>query len=279
MPDNVTEMPLVEFDVPLPKIVKVIGVDNREYVFCLPINTLQKMETVLGTLNVSRVSNLLKAVVWAAEAAGMQGVNERTISNMFRGALGLQKLQDCVFELMNLVEKDDRSLAPFVPSAVEVIIAALDLAKMERGDVVLDPGCGDGRVLELACERGAYGVGHEINGPRAQLARDRLSRFVDRYEILETDGTGADFKRADIVFLYLLTASNEKLRPLLEKQLKPGARVVSHDFDLKGTGWTRTGHKVVKIADDDRLHNVYCFTYTAPVNDGPVSEATPLTTA
>lgn len=260
MPDAATKEE-VDFDVPLPKIVKADGTDNRQYTFALPINAIVRMEQELGTLNVSRISHLLRAVVWAAEAAGMHGVTERTVSQMFRGAVGMQKLQALVLELMGLKEVDVRSLAPFVPSPVEVIVAALDLAQMERGDRVLDPGCGDGRILELVCERGGYGVGHEINAERAALARERLARFTDRFEVHETDGREADFGQADIIFLYLLTESNNILRPLIEAKYKPGARVVSHDFIISGTGWMQTGHKAIRIDGDARIHNVYCYRY------------------
>jgi len=261
---DVVEIPIAEFEVPLPKVVTVVGTDNRTYSFSLPINAIVRMEQELGSLNVSRISHLLRAVVWAAEAAGMHGINERTVATMFRGPAGMAKLQSLVIELMNLKETDARSLAPFVPSPIEVIVAALDLARMERGDKVLDPGCGDGRTLELACERGGYGIGHEINAERAQLARDRLARFTDRFEVHETDGREADFGQADIIFLYLLTESNNILRPIIEKQIKPGARVVSHDFIVSGTGWTQTGHKALRIDGDARVHNVYCYRYQPP---------------
>lgn len=264
---NVAEMDRVEFEIPPPKVVKVTGADGRDYSLSLPANVLVQMEEETGSLNVGRISHLLKIVSMAAEAAGMHGVTPQTVGKMFRGAAGLKKLQDVVFELLNIAERDERSYAPFVPTPVEIGLAALDLADFTSGDVVVDPGCGDGRILELVCERGGYAIGHEINANRAELSRKRLAQFPDRFEIIEEDGRTAAFEKADIVFLYLLTDTNNLLRPILEKKLRPGAYVVSHDFIMTGKGWRQTGHKALKLEGEDRVHNVYAYKFTPQAVD------------
>lgn len=267
---NVAEMDRVEFDIPLPKVVKMRGADNREYSLSLPANVLVEMETETGSLNVGRIAHLLKIVSLAASAAGMHGVTPEAVGKIFRGAAGLKKLQDVVFELLNIAERDERSYAPFVPTAVEIGMAALDLADFTSGDTVIDPGCGDGRILELVCERGGYSIGYEINKGRAELSRTRLAQFPERFEIHEEDGRNAPFERADVVFLYLLTDTNNLLRPVLEKKLKPGAVVASHDFLMNGPGWKQIGHKAIKLEGEDRVHNVYAYKFTPqkPLDSG-----------
>lgn len=274
MADTAIEMERAEFEVPLPRVVKLKGADNREYSLSLPASVLVQMEEETGSLSVGRISHLLKIVSLAATAGGMHGVTPDTVGRMFRGAAGLKKLQDVVYELLNIAERDERSYAPFVPTNIEIAMAALDLADFASGDVVVDPGCGDGRVLELVCERGGYGIGYEINTNRAELSRTRLAQFPERFEIHEEDGRTAPFERADIVFLYLLTDTNNLLRPVLEEKLKPGAVVVSHDFLMKGKGWKQIGHKAMKLEGEDRVHNVYAYKFV-PQNSLDSAEESP----
>ena len=132
-----------------------------------------------------------------------------------------------------------QSLAPYIPTPEDVVDRMLAFAKVTKDDVVYDLGCGDGRIpIAAARKYGAKGVGLDIDSHLIDVARsnakaagvDRLVQFHVQ-NVLE-----ADVSSATVVTLYLLTSSNERLRPMLTRQLKPGARIVSHAFSM-GRDW------------------------------------------
>ena len=129
----------------------------------------------------------------------------------------------------------ERSLTPFVPSPPEVVDRMLTLAKVGPGDVVYDLGCGDGRIVIAAAQKfGARGVGVDID-PRLVIqaeANAKAAGVQNRVKFLIEDAMKVDVSDATVVTLYLLSASNVKLRPLLTKQLRKGARIVSHSFAI-----------------------------------------------
>ena len=131
-----------------------------------------------------------------------------------------------------------QSLAPYVPTPDDVVERMLDLAEVKRGDVVYDLGSGDGRIPIAAARRGARGVGIEIDPKRIEesKANARAAGVTDRVEFRQEDAMAVDVSPATVVTLYLLSSSNTRLRPILTRQLKPGARVVSHAFSM-GTSW------------------------------------------
>jgi hypothetical protein len=137
------------------------------------------------------------------------------------------------------VAGDPRSLAPFVPTPAALVERMLDAAGLAPGEVLIDPCCGDGRVLAAACARGARAVGYELDSRRAVLARESVSKMAA--EVHEGDGALAEFGTADVIFLYTLPASNGKLQPSLIAQCKPTCRVVSHAFDMPGWVPYQTG--------------------------------------
>lgn len=127
------------------------------------------------------------------------------------------------------------SLAPFVPTPQDVVERMLAVAGVTKSDVVFDLGSGDGRLVITAAKKyGARGVGVDIDPERVAESRanakregvEHLVRF-ERQDALETD-----VSEATVVTLYLLSSSNMKLRPILTRQLKPGARIVSHAFGM-----------------------------------------------
>ena len=123
----------------------------------------------------------------------------------------------------------------FVPTPQNVVAAMLKLANVQRGDIVYDLGCGDGRlVITAAKEHGARAVGIDINPERIKESQEnaRQAGVTDRVSFRNEDLFEADIKEASVVTLYLLQSLNEKLRPKLWKELKPGTRVVSHTFDM-----------------------------------------------
>ena len=150
------------------------------------------------------------------------------------------------------------SLAPYVATPPVIVEQMLSFARVGPGDVVYDLGCGDGRVVIEAARRGARGVGVELDPNVARQARDnaRRSRVSDRIEILEQDALSVDLSKATVVSLYLSRASNEKLRPRLQAQLPPGARIVSHEFDMGD--WSPSA--MLRVWDDSSgFHTLYLW--------------------
>jgi SAM-dependent methyltransferase len=129
----------------------------------------------------------------------------------------------------------DRNLAPFVATPDDVVERMLRLANVGPRDVVYDLGCGDGRIVIMAAVKfGARGVGVDIdanliNQAEANANAAGVSR---RVKFLVQDAMTVDVSDASVVTLYLLSASNVKLRPILTKQLRRGARIVSHSFAM-----------------------------------------------
>lgn len=124
---------------------------------------------------------------------------------------------------------------PYVRTPDKVVTAMLKLANVKASDVVYDLGCGDGRiVIAAAKEYGARGVGIDIDPERIQEARENARKAgveaLVKFEV--NDLFAADIRNATVVALYLLPDVNLRLRPKLLKELKPGTRVVSHDFHM-----------------------------------------------
>ncbi len=126
------------------------------------------------------------------------------------------------------------SLAPFVPTPQDVVQRMLSLADVKSGDVVYDLGSGDGRLVIAAAKLGARGVGIDIDPQRIEESRAnaKAAGVSDKVEFRLQDALEADVSDATVVTLYLLSSSNAKLRPKLTAQLKPGARIVSHQFGM-----------------------------------------------
>lgn len=123
----------------------------------------------------------------------------------------------------------------FVPTDFQVVIAMLKLAEVTAKDTVYDLGCGDGRfVVTAARQFGARGVGIDIDPERISEARELAQRTGAEAQVrfVQGDLFEADISEATVVTLYLLTRLNLKLRPKLQKELRPGTRIVSHAFDM-----------------------------------------------
>jgi len=128
-------------------------------------------------------------------------------------------------------------IVPYVPTPQDIVEKMLELAKVEPDDVVYDLGSGDGRIVITAAQKfGARAVGVELDPDLFKQSSDRLKELglESRAQILHENMFTVSVRRATVVTLYLLTSVNEKLRPMLEKQLRPGARIVSHDFQVPG---------------------------------------------
>ncbi|MEN3748285.1 class I SAM-dependent methyltransferase [Sphingomonas sp. HF-S3] len=123
---------------------------------------------------------------------------------------------------------------PYVPTPPEVVAGMLDLAELKAGERLVDLGSGDGRIPIAAARRGATALGVEIDHRLVTRARS-LAQIADqsaRARFLRADLFTVSLRDADVVTLYLLPDVNEKLKPKLLNELRPGARVVSHAFDM-----------------------------------------------
>ncbi|MCY7391896.1 MAG: class I SAM-dependent methyltransferase [Leptolyngbyaceae cyanobacterium CAN_BIN12] len=123
----------------------------------------------------------------------------------------------------------------FIPTPAVVVKGMFALLQVTPQDVIYDLGCGDGRILITAAQQfGAQGVGIDVDRDRIHEAKANAiaAGVSDRVTFHHQNLYESDFRRATIVVLYLLTHLNLKLKPQLFRQLKPGTRVVSHDFDM-----------------------------------------------
>jgi cyclopropane fatty-acyl-phospholipid synthase-like methyltransferase len=153
-------------------------------------------------------------------------------------------------------ERPTPNLGRFEPSPIEVVERMLQLANVTQDDVVYDLGSGDGRILITAAKTyGARGIGYDIDPERVKDANENAKKAgVDgRVKFIQGDLFEADLKEATVVTLYLLQSLNMKLRPKLFAELKPGTRIVSHDFDMGD--WKP--EQTVKVQVNGRDHTVY----------------------
>jgi SAM-dependent methyltransferase len=154
------------------------------------------------------------------------------------------------------------SLAPYVVSPQQIVDRMLELADLKSGETLYDLGSGDGRVLITAVQRfHAKAVGIEISEALVKSTTDRIQRLglANEARVFQGDLLQVDLSPADVVTIYLATDSNEILRPNLEKYLKPGARVVSHDYVVPG--WKPKA--VDKDLPDARGHVIYLYQIAA----------------
>jgi tRNA G37 N-methylase Trm5 len=155
-------------------------------------------------------------------------------------------------------KSDDADLI-YVPTPDDVVEEMLDVAKVKKGDVVYDLGCGDGRIVVAAAKRGAKASGWDINPVRIKEAKENVkqNKVESSARIVLGDIFTLDLSGADVITLYLFPRLMVKLIPQLEK-LKPGSRIVSHDFGIEGV----KPDKVVYVTseDDDEIHKIYLWT-------------------
>jgi SAM-dependent methyltransferase len=132
------------------------------------------------------------------------------------------------------IQTERRPDVIFVPTRELVIDAMLKAAKVGPNDVVYDLGCGDGRIVVAAAKLGARAVGIDIDPVRIKEANENAAKngVTGKVDFRQQDLFEADIREATVVTLYLLPSLNVKLKPRLMDQLRPGTRIVSHDFDM-----------------------------------------------
>lgn len=153
--------------------------------------------------------------------------------------------------------KSPDNLGPNISTPVAVVDEMLKAAKVQPGETVYDLGCGDGRILIAAVQQfNAKAVGIEMSRDiyESTSAKVKAMGLDDRIQVIHGNALHADLSGADVVTLYLLTSSNDRLKPVLQK-LHPGARVVSHDYEIRG--WKPIS--VSKVTCRGMVHTVYVY--------------------
>jgi predicted RNA methylase len=156
---------------------------------------------------------------------------------------------------------DAEKLAPYYPTPESIVDKMLRLGGLKAGEKMYDLGSGDGRIVIVAAQKyHAQAVGIELDKDLAKRSSDRILKLGLEKEahIVNGDLLKQNYGSADLVTVYLLPdAVNNKVQPLLDKQLKKGARIVAKDFDFRN--WT--AEKVENIADDGegRSHTLYLY--------------------
>lgn len=151
------------------------------------------------------------------------------------------------------------SLAPFVPTPTPVVEKMIELAAIQANESVVDLGAGDGRLLLAAVDvkEGVTCTGYETHPERSKalIAMFAAHPKSKQLTVATVDIRKASIRQADVVFMYLLPSSNEELKAKLEAELKPGARIISHDFDMPG--WE--AEEMTRVKADGRSHLVYLW--------------------
>jgi cyclopropane fatty-acyl-phospholipid synthase-like methyltransferase len=161
----------------------------------------------------------------------------------------------------NVAGADFPEEIPFVPTPIEVVDKMLEMAQVKKGDVLYDLGSGDGRIVIRAAKKyGVRAVGIEMDPFLLKKARQdaKAAGVSHLVEFRSEDALQTDLSRATVVTLYMLPWFNEKLRPNLKKYLKPGARIVAHDFGIEG--WTPD--KTEKLSNPEKKAGGYVHYHT-----------------
>ena len=155
----------------------------------------------------------------------------------------------------------------FVPTPQEVVEKMLELAEVKKDDLVYDLGCGDGRIVVTAAKKyGCKCVGYDIDPDRViesmeNVKNNNVQKLV---HIEQKDIFTLDLSEASVITLYLLSSLNVKLIPQLEK-LKPGTRIVSHDFDMRGI--VTPDRSITVTTDNNETHEIYLWIAPLKKND------------
>ena len=177
---------------------------------------------------------------------------------VLQGAAGLAGLALAPALILPARARQPLPKVPYVSTPQDIVERMLSMARVGPHDMVYDLGCGDGRiVIAAARQRGARGVGIDLDPERIREANAnaRLAGVQERVRFRRADLFQTDFSPASVVMLYLLFEVNLQLMPRLWRQLRVGARVVSHDFHM-GAQWPP--EQIVRVRDK----TLYAWTIT-----------------
>jgi protein-L-isoaspartate O-methyltransferase len=153
-----------------------------------------------------------------------------------------------------------QALAPYFPTPVAIVEKMLQLGELKAGEKMFDLGSGDGRIVFVAAQKyKADSTGVEFDDSLWRQSSDRIKTLglTSTARIIHGDLLKQDYSSADLITVYLLPVGNELVTPMLEQQLKKGARIVAHDFQF--AAWK--AEKTVDIDDDGegRSHRLYLY--------------------
>jgi predicted RNA methylase len=141
-----------------------------------------------------------------------------------------------------------------------VVEKMLEYVELKPGELVYDLGCGDGRIVIMAAQKfGARGVGIELNPIRVKEARAKIESLGlgGSVSIMRSDIFKVDLSPAEVVTMYLTTSANEKVRPKLERELRPGTRIVTHNYKIPK--WKVS--KDLEFRENYRKHTIYVYSW------------------
>jgi precorrin-6B methylase 2 len=154
--------------------------------------------------------------------------------------------------------RNTNSLAPYVTSPQQIVDKMLEAVELKPGETLYDLGSGDGRVLITAVQKfSAKAVGVELDEKLVKSTSEKIEKLglSNRAKVIHGNMLEVDISPADVVVIYLTTESNDIVRPALERQLRPGTRVISHDFQVRG--WKPV--KVESAQVHNRSHQIYIY--------------------
>lgn len=159
-------------------------------------------------------------------------------------------------------QQGPEKLAPYYPTPESVVKKMLELGALKSGEWHYDLGSGDGRVVIMAAQKfGAHSMGYEIDDELYNKSMGRIKELglQKLATIAKQDLMTADFSKPDLITVYLLPSSNDKIQPMLEKSMKKGSRVVSHDFEFRGWKADKTENVEDNDEGDGRSHTLYLY--------------------
>jgi protein-L-isoaspartate O-methyltransferase len=151
-------------------------------------------------------------------------------------------------------------LAPYYPTPELVVQKMLEFGELKPGETMFDLGSGDGRIVFMAAQVfHANAIGVELDNDLARQSEERVRKLgLKTARIIHGDLLKQDYRSADLITVYLLPSTiDAKVRPMLEKQLKKGTRVVSHDFNF--AGWKHTKSLTIDDDGEGRSHTLYLY--------------------
>lgn len=218
---------------------------------------MELYEAISGSVRLGklpRASDISK-LVWA----GLYAVDESVTLRQVRSWIDLNNMNDIVASLFGGAPRDPNSLAPFVPTPDDIVSAAIASVELQPGDTFIDLGAGDGRTIAEALAKQpdlkVIGIENDDGRYAALVERFKGDGRVALHKMLIQDYLKSAESMTAKVFVYLLTTSNEVIRPELERILQSGSRVVSHDFQFPA--WPLLSSQVITI--EHTPHAIYTY--------------------
>lgn len=177
--------------------------------------------------------------------------SEKNFDELLQGLIDVLLLWDNLGVVYGHVE------APWVPTPINIVESVLDLISVSVGDVVVDLGCGDGRVVIEVAKRGAKGVCIEIDAKLIEIARNKEQQLnvEERIVFINDDMFKVDISYATIVYMYLTTNIINKLKSKILTELRPGTTIISLDYSLD---WLEPV-EIVEFSTNTKYHKIYIY--------------------